>query len=99
MMFSLSYNGQMTIDTNTVSRAHELLDDLFAVDTDSSPVNVEMGQIRFQESGALLIVSLRAKSDISTLKSVQADLADSLVSLGVEQDINTATEQITVTKS
>jgi hypothetical protein len=97
-MFSLSYNGQMAVESNPEAAAHELLDALFTIRTGTGPVRVQTGQVRPQPTGALFIVSLTAEADIGTLESVQTDLANELVNLGFETDLKTATDQIRVTK-
>jgi hypothetical protein len=94
--FTLSYNGEKTVASNQIKQAHDLLDALLTLHNADSPVVVEAGQVRPQESNLLLVVSLSASADMATLESVQDSLAQSLVNLGVEPDIETATDSIRV---
>jgi hypothetical protein len=92
--FSLSYSGQKTGAPNPTQQAHDLLDALLTLHNADSPIVVETGQIRPQESNLLLVVSLSASADMATLESMQDSLAESLVELDVEPDIKTAIESI-----
>jgi hypothetical protein len=94
--FNLSYSGQKTVTSNPPRQAHDLLDALLTLHNADSPIVVETGQIRPQESNLLLVVSLSASADMMTLESVQASLAQSLVELDVEPDIKTAIESIQI---
>jgi hypothetical protein len=94
--FSLSYSGQKTVASNPTQQAHDLLDALLTLHNADNPIVVETGQVRPQGSDLLLVVSLSASSDMATLESVQESLAESLVDLGVEPDIATATDNIQV---
>jgi hypothetical protein len=94
--FSLSYSGQKTVASNPTQQAHDLLDALLTLHNADSPIVVETGQIRPQESNLLLVVSLSASADMMTLESMQDSLAESLVELDVEPDIKTAIESIQI---
>lgn len=94
--FSLSYSGQKTVASNPNQQAHDLLDALLTLHDADSPIVVETGQIRPQGSDLLLVVSLSAIADMATLETVQDSLAQSLVDLGVESDIATATDNIQI---
>jgi hypothetical protein len=94
--FRLSYSGQKTVVSNQTQQAHDLLDALLTLHNTDSSIVVETGQIRPQESNLLLVVSLSASADMATLESVQDSLAQSLVNLGVEPDIETATDSIQI---
>jgi hypothetical protein len=94
--FSLSYSGQKEVASNPTQQAHDLLDALLTLHNADNPVVVETGQIRPQGSDLLLVISLSASADMATLESVQDSLAQSLVDLGVEPDIATATDNIQI---
>jgi hypothetical protein len=94
--FNLSYSGQKVVASKQTQKAHELLDVLLSLHESDSPVAVETGQMRPQESDLLLVVSLSASADMATLENVQDSLAESLVDLGVEPDIETATDSIQI---
>jgi hypothetical protein len=94
--FSLSYSGQKTVASNQKEQAHDLVDALLTLHNADSPIVVETGQMRPQESNLLLVVSLSASTDMATLKSVEDSLAQSLVELNVEPDIETATDNIQI---
>jgi hypothetical protein len=94
--FSLSYSGQKKVESNPNKQAHDLLDNLLTLHNSDSPIVVETGQIRPQESNLLLVVSLSANADMATLESVQYSLAQSLVEIGIEPDIETATDNIQI---
>jgi hypothetical protein len=97
--FNLSYSGQKRVTQNQDQQARDLLDALLSLQRSDSVVNVNTGQIRPQpEQGSLLlIVSLSAEADYPTLQSVQSELAQSLVNLGIESDVATAEGDITIT--
>jgi hypothetical protein len=88
----------MGVESDTEPTAHELLDTLLTLHADTSPVHVQAGQIRPQDSGASFIITLSAEAELQKLESVQTDLADALVSIGVETDVNAATKQIRIEK-
>jgi hypothetical protein len=94
--FTLSYSGQRTVESNATQQAHELLDALLSLHETDNPITVDTGQVRPQESNLLLVVSLSASADMATLESAQDSLAQSLVDLGVEPDIETATDNIQI---
>jgi hypothetical protein len=94
--FSLSYSGQKAVASNPTQQAHDLLDALLTLHNADNPIVVKTGQIRPQGSDLLLVISLSASADMATLESVQDSLAHSLVDLGVEPDIATATDNIQV---
>jgi hypothetical protein len=96
--FSLSYSGQKTVASNPTQQAHDLLDALLTLHNADNPIVVETGQVRPQESNMLLVVSLSASADMATLESVETSLAHSLVDLGVEPDIETATDSIQISR-
>jgi hypothetical protein len=95
-MFTLSYSGQRTVVENKSQTAHKLLDDLLTLHNTDSVVNVGVGQIRPQNGDLLLVVSLSAEADISTLKSTRTELAEGLVTLSVEPDVETAKTNIQI---
>jgi DNA polymerase IIIc chi subunit len=97
-MISLSYNGQMTVESDEKTAAHDLLNSLFELDADPSPIQVDTGQIRPRSSGAAFVVSLSAETDIQTVESVQSDLADALTALNIEENRETATDRIRISK-
>jgi hypothetical protein len=93
---NLSYTGQKSVESNASKQAHELLDVLLSVHEAENTIAVDTGQMRPHESGLLLVVSLSASADMPTLESVETSLAQSLVDLGVEPDIETAIESIQI---
>jgi hypothetical protein len=96
-MFDLSYNGQKTAESNPTKQAHDLLDALLTLHGADSPIDVDVGQVRPRGDALTLLVSLSAESDMDTLQSVENTLAGELVTLGVEPDVETATDQIQIT--
>jgi hypothetical protein len=97
--FKLSYSGQKRVESQQRQQAHDLLDALLTLQESESAISVDTGQIRPQprQDSLLLIVSISAEADYNTLQSVQGDLAQSLVNLGVEPDVETAQTEIRIT--
>jgi hypothetical protein len=98
IMFNLTYTGQRNVTQDQTQTAHNLLDKLLTLSNADTPVTVDTGQIRPQGSDLLLVVSLSASADMASLESVQDSLAQSLVHLGVEPDIATATDNIQISR-
>jgi hypothetical protein len=94
--FSLSYNGQKLVESNVNQQAHELLDALLTLHESDSAITVDIGQARPQGSNLLLLVSLSSHADMTTLDDAEQSLAQSLIDLGIEPDIETATESIQI---
>jgi hypothetical protein len=94
--FSLSYNGEKEVASNPTQQAHDLLDALLTLHNADNLIVVDTGQVRPQDSNLLLMVSLSASADMSTLESMESSLAQSLVELSVEPDIETATDAIQI---
>jgi hypothetical protein len=99
-MFELSYSGQTQVESNQKQQAQELLDALLTLHESDSPITVDMGQVRPQPQtgGLLLVVALSASSDYSTLQSVEDELAQSLVNLGIEPDVTGAKGDVLIRK-
>jgi hypothetical protein len=95
-MFALSYSGQRVVNENKSQTAHNLLDSLLQLHNSDSAIAVGTGQIRPQDDGLLFVVSLSAKADIKTLQSVRTELANELVNLDVEPDVDTAEKAVQI---
>lgn len=98
-MLDLSYSGRKRVESNQSQEAHDLLDALLTLHESESPITVDVGQIRPQPQNGdlMLVVSLSAESDYQTLQSVEGELAQSLVDLGIEPDVETAKADISIT--
>jgi phage gp46-like protein len=94
--FTLSYSGQKKVASNANRQAHELLDALLSVHKADNTITVDVGQVRPQQSNLLLVVSLSASADMTTLETMETSLAQSLVNLGVEPDTETAVKSIQI---
>jgi hypothetical protein len=95
-MFTLTYSGQRNVAQDQTQAAHKLLDKLLTLSSSDTPVTVDAGQIRPQGDNLLLVVSLSAEAEITTLKAVRGELAADLVDLNVEPDVETATQNIQI---
>jgi hypothetical protein len=95
-MLTLTYSGQRTVTQNQAQTAHNLLDKLLTLSNADTPVTVDTGHIRPEGDSLLIVVSLSAQADISTLQSVQDELAQELVHLNIEPDTATAVESIRI---
>jgi hypothetical protein len=99
-VFKLSYNGHKTVESDTHTQAHELLDNLLTLHDANSPIDVDVGQVRPEGDALRIIISLSAPApEVSTLQTVKDDLATALVDLGVEPDTGAAKEQIQINNS
>jgi DNA polymerase IIIc chi subunit len=95
-MFRLSYSGQRTVTEDQAQTAHTLLDELLTLHASDTPVEVNTGQIRPRKDTLLLVVSLSAEADITTLKTIRDELAADLTDLDLEPDIDTAVQNIRI---
>jgi hypothetical protein len=95
-MFQLSYSGQREVTQNQAQNAHDLLNKLLELHNEDTVVSVDVGQIRPQSDRLLLVISLSARADMPTLMSVRDELANELLDLGIESDIETAKANIEV---
>jgi hypothetical protein len=95
-MLRLTYSGNRIITQNRTQTAHDLLNKLLELSAADTPITVDSGQIRPQGDSLLISVSLSAEADLSVLQSVQDELADELIALGVEPDTETAKSNIRV---
>jgi hypothetical protein len=95
-MFKLTYSGQRTVTQNQAQTAHELLDKLLTLSDADTPVAVDTGQIRPQDDNLLIVVSLSAQADITTLQAVRDELSNDLVDLNLEPDGETAKQNVQI---
>jgi hypothetical protein len=63
-----------------------------------SPVSVDAGQLRPQQDSILVSINISAQADRDTLKTVEETLASDLVDLSMEPNIETAKENIRITR-
>jgi hypothetical protein len=96
-MFNLSYNGQKRVESNPRKQTHDLLDALLDLHAADSPIDVDVGQVRPRGDALVIIVSLSATADMSTLESVESDLATALTELGIEPTEAEAKQSIQIT--
>ena len=93
-MATLNYSGQLRVDytqnEQDAQTVHNLLDAMLAVDAAESSVQVDAGGVRPQRDHYLVTVSLSADGPLSDLVSVQDDLANAAVSVGLEPDVESA---------
>jgi len=95
---NLSYSGQIEVEQNVKQQSKALLEKLLEADSADSPLSVDSGQVRPRGDTAVLIVSLSAQGDISTLQTAQDALADDVVALGLEESVEDAKDAISITQ-
>jgi hypothetical protein len=95
-MFTLSYSGRRTVTQDQAQTAHNLLDKLLTLADADSPVSVDTGQIRPQGDSLLIVVSLSAEADITSLQAVRDDLSNELTDLDIEPDVKTAKQNVII---
>jgi len=93
---NLSYSGQLEVEQNIKQQSKALLDELLEADSEKSPLSVDSGQVRPRGDKAVLIVSLSAQGDISTIQTVQDTLANDVVELGLEESVEDAKDAISI---
>jgi len=96
---NLSYSGQIEVAQNITQQSKDLLEKLLETDSADTPISVDSGQVRPRGDTAVLIVSLSAQGDISTLQSAQDTLANDVVALGLEESVEGAKDAISITQS
>ena len=96
---NLSYSGQIEVAQNITQQSKDLLEALLEADSADSPLSVDSGQVRPRGDTAVLIVSLSAQGDISTLQTAQDALASDVVALGLEESVEDAKDAISITQS
>jgi hypothetical protein len=99
-MATLNYSGQIRVDYTQdgqdAQTVHNLLDAMLAVDAAESSVRVDAGGVRPQRDHYLVTVSLSAEGPLSDLVAVQDELANAAVSVGLEQDVETAKQSVRI---
>jgi len=93
---NLSYSGQIEVEQNVKQQSKALLEQLLEADSADSPLSVDSGQVRPRGDTAVLIVSLSAEGDISTIQEAQDTLANDVVALGLEESVEDAIDAITI---
>jgi len=93
-MPTLSYSGELTTDVQTVKSLVEQGATLHANDTSVSVDNVSL---RMQDDGSVtLIVSISSSGTVSEMEALQDDVADAAVTLGFEDSVEGATEEVRI---
>ena len=95
---NLSYSGQIEVAQNITQQSKDLLEALLEADSANTPLSVDIGQVRPRGDTAVLIVSLSAQGDISTLQTAQDALASDVVALGLEESVEDAKDAISITQ-
>jgi len=93
---NLSYSGQIEVEQNVKQQSKAILEQLLEADSADSPLSVDSGQVRPRGDTAVLIVSLSAEGDISTIQEAQDTLANDVVALGLEESVEDAIDAITI---
>lgn len=92
----LNYSGDREVRETPVQQMQALVDDLVAVENSDSPVTVDIGQVRPLGAGWLVSVSLSAEAPLDQLVQLEDTLAQATVEVGLEVDVPTAKESITI---
>jgi hypothetical protein len=92
----LSYSGDREVRETPGAQMQALVDDLVAVERSESPVTVDIAQVRPLGAGWLVSVSLSAEAPLGQLVDLEDTLAQATVEVGLEVDVPTAKEKITI---
>jgi len=93
-MAQLTYSADYEIVDNVQAQSESLLKSLITVHESTSPITVDVGAIRPIGSQWLLTATLSASGSLSKLEALQKELAQTVVEMGLEPDIETATAAI-----
>jgi len=95
-MARLTYSSDREIREQPAQKMKTLVDDLVAAHQADGPVDVDLGQVRPIGSGWLVSVSLSAEAPLSQLVDLEDTIAQAAVDVGLEADVPTAKEAITI---
>jgi len=95
-MAQLSYSSSREIREDPINTMQGLVDDLVAVEQATVPVSVDLAQVRPLGVGWLVSVSLSGQASLDQLVTLQDEIAQQAVDLGLEPDVQTAKENITI---
>jgi len=92
----LNYSSDRELREQPTQKMKGLIDDLVAAQQADNPVRVDVGQVRPLGSGWLVSVSLSAEAPIDQLVQLENTVARAAVDVGLETDIPSAKESITI---
>jgi len=92
----LTYSSDRELREQPAEKMRSLVDDLLAAHNADGPVDVDIAQVRPIGAGWLISVSLSADGPLDTLVELEATIAQAAVDVGLEADVPTAKEAITV---
>jgi hypothetical protein len=95
-MARLNYSSDRELRDEPTQKMKTLVDDLVAVHQADGPIAVDIGQVRPLGGGWLVSVSLSAEAPLDQLVSLEESIARAAVDVGLEPDIPTATESVTI---
>lgn len=95
-MPQLSYAGDREVREDPTGEMKSLVDDLVRAHDAGGPVDVDIVQVRPLGAGWLISVSLSASGPLDTLVDLEDTIARAAVDVGLETDIPTAKQSITI---
>jgi hypothetical protein len=94
-MAELRYRGETVVEPSNNQRAHEIIDSYLAAVQDSE-LDVEQGRVRTRDGDVRVSFGLRAETTVEDAAADLDALAQKLVDIGVEPDVETAKESISL---
>jgi len=95
-MPQLTYSSNRELREQPAQKMKTLVDDLVAAHNADGPVEVDIAQVRPLGSGWLVSVSLSAEAPLGQLVDLEDTIAQAAVDVGLEADVPTAKEAITI---
>jgi hypothetical protein len=95
-MARLNYSADREIRDQPGKTMRTLVNDLINAQEASGPVDVDIAQVRPLGSGWLISVSLSAEAPLAQLVDLEDTVAQAAVDVGMEPDVPTAKESITI---
>jgi len=92
----LTYSSDRELREQPTQEMKSLVDDLVGVQQADGPVSVDVGQVRPLGGGWLVSVSLSAEAPIGQLVTLEESIAQAAADVGLETDVPSAKEAITI---
>jgi hypothetical protein len=93
---TLTYTGTQTIDVRNETALHDAIDAVVAADQAPTPVQWDSGSLRGRDSDVWIQASLSVTTSIDNIDTAEQTLAQALVEIGFEPDLDTASDEITL---
>jgi len=95
-MVTLSYAGDVEVISEPTDSIQGVIADLIDLQTEPNAVTVDVSQVRPIGAGWIVSISLSASGELPKAVQLRQQVAQAAVDIGLEPDIASAEEDITV---